>query len=281
MKNIKNTVSIIIPTFNRAHFLKKVIDSAINQTYECEVIVCNHGSTDDTDKVAKAYKDKIKYIKRDRDFGPHFCWLEGVTYSNGKFIHLQYDDDWIESTFIERCMEIIDKDTGFCFASPKIYNVKENKYSSSDFHNWLPRTGKYLVKDFEKKLIKRLISPSAVVYRRSEVIDGLYQGNLPLSKNHYHGVGPDQFLTLLSMLRYKKFGFVSEQLAIFSAHDDSISISASKDRKSQLNLIKSYREVRQFYKELKFLKTLRYIFGMFQSKYYFKDLIHNILYRRK
>ena len=54
-------VSIVIPTFNRAAMLQKAIDSSLAQSHNVEVIVVNHGSTDNTDEVAFSYRDHIKY----------------------------------------------------------------------------------------------------------------------------------------------------------------------------------------------------------------------------
>ena len=278
---INRSVSIVIPTFNRSHFLKKAIDSALSQSYKCEIIVCNHGSTDNTDEVVDVYKNKIKYIKKIKDYGPHFCWLDGVIQAEGEFIHIQYDDDWLDPTFIEKCMDLIDDETGFSFSDPKIYDLVSKQYSFSGFSNFFPSSGVYLVKDYESKLIRRLISPSAAVYRKTDVIDGLYQGKLPLSQKNYHGVGPDHFITLLSMLRYKKFGFVSENLAFFLAHDNSITVNASKDIKTELLLLNSYREVRRYYNELKFLKKWRLFCQIFPNRYLIKDFLLSFFYRRK
>ena len=57
---MNKNVSIIIPTFNRADFLVECIDSCLAQTQPCEIIVCDHGSTDTTPEVVKKYGDKSK-----------------------------------------------------------------------------------------------------------------------------------------------------------------------------------------------------------------------------
>lgn len=60
-------VSIVIPVYNGSNFMRDAIDSALAQTYEnVEVIVVNDGSTDGgkTDKIARSYGDKIRYIKK-------------------------------------------------------------------------------------------------------------------------------------------------------------------------------------------------------------------------
>ena len=60
-------VSIIIPVYNGANFMRDAIDSALAQDYaNVEVIVVNDGSIDKgkTDKIAKSYGNKIRYIKK-------------------------------------------------------------------------------------------------------------------------------------------------------------------------------------------------------------------------
>ena len=63
---IKNpTVSVIIPTYNRANLVAKAIKSVLNQTYkDFEIIIVDDGSTDNTGEIIRGFKDKrIKYIK--------------------------------------------------------------------------------------------------------------------------------------------------------------------------------------------------------------------------
>ena len=78
MLNINRTASIIIPTFNRAELLPRAIESALNQSYPCEVIVCDHGSVDNTPEVANKYKGQIIYIRKEKDSGPIACWKDGL-----------------------------------------------------------------------------------------------------------------------------------------------------------------------------------------------------------
>ena len=58
-------VSIVIPVYNGAKFMRQAINSALAQTYEnVEIIVINDGSTDATDKIARSYGKKIRYYKK-------------------------------------------------------------------------------------------------------------------------------------------------------------------------------------------------------------------------
>jgi len=52
-------ITIGIPVYNQVEFLADALDSALNQTVNCEVLVCNDGSTDGSLEVAKKYPVKI------------------------------------------------------------------------------------------------------------------------------------------------------------------------------------------------------------------------------
>ena len=61
-------VSMIIPVYNGANYLREAIDSALAQTCpDCEVLVINDGSTDNgaTEAVALSYGDKIRYFSKE------------------------------------------------------------------------------------------------------------------------------------------------------------------------------------------------------------------------
>lgn len=254
---MRETASIVIPTFNRAGMLPQAIDSALGQTVECEVIVVDHGSTDGTPEVAGRYGDRIVYIRRERDFGPHFCWLEGVLHATGEYVHLQYDDDWIARGFIETCRDLMTPETGFAFTGAHVVDGPGAPPRCIQFMDWAPDSGQYDVEALEQSILGSLVSPGAALYRRQILIDALYQGRLPLAAHEYHGVGPDCFATLLSMLRYPKIGFVRKPLAFFRAHTGSITIDALSSPGKMAALNAAYTEVKHYYLGLKALRGMR------------------------
>lgn len=94
-------ISVVIPTFNRAHFLKKTIDSALNQTFKnYEVIVVDDGSNDNTKEVAESYGNKIKYIYQ-KNAGPSSARNTGIMHASGTYIaFLDSDDEFLPSKLV-------------------------------------------------------------------------------------------------------------------------------------------------------------------------------------
>ena len=61
---VKDLISIVIPTYNDAHYLKDCLDDLLKQTYkEFEVLIVNDGSTDNTEEIASSYCEKDSRFK--------------------------------------------------------------------------------------------------------------------------------------------------------------------------------------------------------------------------
>lgn len=95
MKKFPTLVSIIIPVYNGENFMRKAIDSALAQTYKnIEVIVINDGSKDDTDKIAKEYGSRIRYINK-QNGGVASAMNVGIANMRGKYFSwLSHDDTY-------------------------------------------------------------------------------------------------------------------------------------------------------------------------------------------
>src|SRR5690554_298609 len=92
-------VSIIIPTFNRAHIIEETLDSVLAQTYKnWECIVVDDGSTDDTEEVMAEYMAKdsrFQYHHRpeDRLPGGNAARNYGFEVSKGEYVNWLDSDD--------------------------------------------------------------------------------------------------------------------------------------------------------------------------------------------
>ena len=93
-------VSVIIPTYNRAHLVGRAIKSVLNQTYQdFELIIVDDGSTDNTDKIIKEFQEhdkRIKYIRHEKNKGGSAARNSGIKISRGEYIaFLDSDDEWL------------------------------------------------------------------------------------------------------------------------------------------------------------------------------------------
>lgn len=102
-------VSVAIPAYNGADYLREAIDSVLAQTHaELEVIVIDDGSTDHTAEVVKSYGERIKYIyqKNDRTNGAG-ARARAVSEATGDWVAiLDQDDRWLPEK-IERQLEAL------------------------------------------------------------------------------------------------------------------------------------------------------------------------------
>lgn len=104
-------VSIVIPTYNRAHLIGDAIASCLNQTYpNTEIIVVDDGSTDDTvQMLEEQYGDQLRVIQQ-RNQGPAIARNTGVAAAQGDYIQFCDTDDLLYPSKIERCLkEIVDQ----------------------------------------------------------------------------------------------------------------------------------------------------------------------------
>ena len=107
----KPIVSIVIPVYNGANYMKEAIDSALNQTYpNCEVIVVNDGSNDNgaTEKIALSYGDRIRYIKKENG-GVATAVNRGIKEMKGEYFSWLSHDDYYYPQKIEKQIEAIEK----------------------------------------------------------------------------------------------------------------------------------------------------------------------------
>lgn len=102
-------VSIIIPVYNGANYMREAIDSAINQTYKnIEVIVINDGSNDDgkTEEIARSYGDKIRYYYKENG-GVSSALNLGISHMRGDYFSWLSHDDVYTLTKIEDQIDIL------------------------------------------------------------------------------------------------------------------------------------------------------------------------------
>lgn len=137
--------SILISNFNKSRYIKKCLNSLINQTYQnFEVIFCDNESTDNSLKVVSKFKNvKILNTRRLTKSGPLNqinALQKAFDNSNGEYIFLLDSDDFFE---IDKLKEITDlkKKNNYEYICdvPKIYcsNHKSKKFKTKSYFKFL------------------------------------------------------------------------------------------------------------------------------------------------
>lgn len=101
------TLSVIIPTYNSSKYIKRCIDSIINQTYsDLEVIIVDDGSTDGTSEICDEYAKNTPNITviHQPNSGQSVARNKGLEVASSEFITFVDSDDYIAPDMYERMM---------------------------------------------------------------------------------------------------------------------------------------------------------------------------------
>jgi len=114
-------VSVIIPTYNRATYIARALESVLSQSYrDFEVIVVDDGSFDNTKQVVQAYGDRVRYVFQS-NAGPGAARNLGIRVSQGEYLaFLDSDDAWMP--------EFLSKTVGALDAHPEVDAVTTGIY---------------------------------------------------------------------------------------------------------------------------------------------------------
>lgn len=126
------TFSILVPTFNQAHYLPQALESIRRQTYQrWEAIVVNDGSTDDTKSIAQRYAiadERIRYVEK-ANGGVASALNEALRHARGEWICWLSSDDVFEPRKLEiHCHEICNRpDTKFFYTGYYVIHEPSGK----------------------------------------------------------------------------------------------------------------------------------------------------------
>lgn len=105
-------ISIIIPMYNCEKYIKRCLDSLVNQTYKnMEIIVINDGSKDSSGEIVQTYVKKYSNVKliNKKNAGVSSARNLGIKESTGKYVAFVDSDDWCEKQMYSEMMKLTEK----------------------------------------------------------------------------------------------------------------------------------------------------------------------------
>ncbi|TKZ35604.1 glycosyltransferase family 2 protein [Brachyspira catarrhinii] len=203
-------ISIIIPVFNTEKYLKRCLDSIVNQTFkDMEIILVDDCSSGNCYEIFEEYRKNnknIRYVKNEKNLGSAWSRLNGLSYAKGEYIHFVDSDDWV----FEDCYL-------------KIYKYLGNKYDCLHFD------GIYAYDDKTTKRIKFQISENTELIGKRKAFEDMFvndsrrrtlwcrvfRKNICLKAAQYMpkshlSVADDWILNLFALFFVKKYRSVSD-----------------------------------------------------------------------
>ena len=209
-------VSVIIPTYNRAHLLKESLDSILRQTVPVrEIIVVDDGSTDNTQELVRSYGQPVILLPQNHA-GEAAARNRGKTHASSEWVAFLDSDDVWRPTKIAKQLQYLEQHPSCDFVHTGYYIFQRNQkdHVQAACPHFL--SGQYRVEDL---LFGEpdWICPSTVLFRR----------NLPVTMPEWARIAADG-ITWCELIRAGiEFGYVNEPLAGYRRHEGSVGSQAN------------------------------------------------------
>ncbi len=236
-----NLVSVIIPIYNVEQYLKKCLDSVVNQTYKnLEIILIDDGSTDSSYDICKQYQNNDSRIRlfHINNSGQSNARNLGIKESTGDYLYFADSDDYLHEDLISFCMEKIEQnrlDTimfnyTHVFSNGKEYEERPFSEISIDLTNQKSRM----------YFITNIFLPYKCGF---EVWNRLYSAkvikNNNLSFPIYKPVLGEDVCFNLKYLMYSRKALVTNKRLYYYRHREGSTISKVKDK----NILERYVQI--------------------------------------
>lgn len=257
-------VSIVVPIYKTEKFLKKCLDSLVNQTLkEIEIILINDGSPDNSEEICvqylEKYPEKIKYYKIING-GCSNARNYGISKSIGKYIMFVDSDDFVELDFCKKMYTRIEREKlDLVTCNFKLVNLNEDILEKK----------KLKIKQNSKDNIKILLMDddiSGFIINKIFKLDLIKKYNIKFLENSH--MFEDKAFVLNYLLESKKVGFISDILYNYVANPDSVMLTINLDK------------INDIFISLDFIKKILFNKENFYTIEYKKEIYNNIYINR-
>jgi glycosyltransferase involved in cell wall biosynthesis len=258
-------VSIIIPTYNRAHLLEETLNSIVSQSYvNWECLVIDDGSKDDTDKFMESFikKDqRFQYHKRPKNKlkGGNAARNYGFQLSKGVFIQWFDSDDKMEPDFLAlKVDKFLTEEVDLVISKSKYFGVEDPyfyayNYKAADI-NFLSYATDYIAWKTDDFMVRRSVVES-------------------ITFNEFLKAGQEYNFCCNLLLETSKIAFINQFLTLRRFHVGSKGVERRADKLKDLQLSfhvywETYIEVHERANQPEFNKfcLLKCILSFYESK---------------
>ncbi len=236
-------VSIIVPVYKVEKYLKRSMDSLVNQTLEdIEIICINDGSPDNCLSILKEYKekypDKIVIIDKKNE-GVWKGRFDGIAKATGEYIGFTDSDDYIALDYAEKLYNAAKKDeSDISVCGFYRVDVETEHIFSTEM------TG------YEGKVINMDKNPEDTLSINGALWNKLYKAEILKNMNNLKNpprILDDMMFFLLVLLNTNKITFINDSLYYYMVRSDSIVATIKKEQIASTE--NAMLEVREIYKK--------------------------------
>ena len=238
-------ISIVIPIYNSERYLKRCIDSIVNQTYKnLEIILINDGSTDDSIKIIKNYQKKdnrIRIIDKSNT-GVSDSRNMGIEMATGDFISFVDSDDTLDIHFFEHAIRFFDEEKVDIVCTNFNYDISGKIKQNKSFHS--KKVLNYLALNPESRYYVTTVW--AKIFK-SEIVK-----NIKFDRNIYYS--EDTLFYTESALQANYIYFLNEYL--YNYYINNQGAMKNKDLKKYSTDLLARKKILDIYEQHKLSKNL-------------------------
>ena len=278
-------VSVIVPNYNHAPYLKLRIDSILSQTFQnFELILLDDCSADNSKEVLLSYKDHPKVthlVFNEENSGSTFKqWEKGIELAKGEYIWIAESDDWAGATFLEQIISGIGTNNtiGLVYTASKLIDsagevTYENKEQNT--HEVMEYKGNQFIS--EKLLTSNAIWNASMMVFKKNLFYRL--NNISYREMKYCG----DWLLYVQLSQYTNVLELKHTLNNYRIHSNNVSTEAKRSGKYFTEGFRVFEYISAIDDVSIPLKSLYQWAKMYQKankEYHFpKELKHDILGR--
>lgn len=129
MNNTQPRVSIGMPVYNGAVYLKQALDSLLAQTFtDFEMIISDNGSTDETEEICRAYAaqdSRIRYYRNSQNLGAGWNFNRVLELANSEYFRWACYDDICAPELLQQSVDVLDRNPAVVLCYPKTVIINE------------------------------------------------------------------------------------------------------------------------------------------------------------